>query len=174
MSKNSQRIQILIGKRTYEPLKEWYQNQVNPNESARRILEHFIRIYGTEDVNSYEIQKKMAKESTTPQEYYLGSPDAALAGPRTYVQPPVQGGEKKLGLRKTAHAVIRTLVCFKSGFDETTRPRKLNWSKLLGGIGVVKAWLAQATAGACSNHQTKENYQPPFEAAPLWLNMINR
>lgn len=68
MSKNSQRIQILIGKRTYEPLKEWYQNQVNPNESARRILEHFIRIYGTEDVNSYEIQKKMAKELLNHQE----------------------------------------------------------------------------------------------------------
>lgn len=68
MSKNSQRIQILIGKRTYEPLKEWYQNQVNPNESARRILEHFIRIYGKEDVNSYEIQKKMAKELLNHQE----------------------------------------------------------------------------------------------------------
>lgn len=68
MSKNSQRIQILIGKRTYETLKEWYQNQVNPNESARRILEHFIRIYGTEDVNSYEIQKKMAKELLNHQE----------------------------------------------------------------------------------------------------------
>jgi len=68
VSKNSQRIQILIGKRTYEPLKEWYQNQVNPNESARRILEHFIRIYGTEDVNSYEIQKKMAKELLNHQE----------------------------------------------------------------------------------------------------------
>ena len=60
--KSTQTIQIRIGQRTSDSMKEWVNNQVNPNESAKRIIEHFIRIYGTADIDSDEIQILMARE----------------------------------------------------------------------------------------------------------------
>lgn len=64
MTKNTEikQIQIRIGKKTDESLKEWFFNQKNPNESARKVLEHFIRVYGTYDINSNHVQVLMAKE----------------------------------------------------------------------------------------------------------------
>ena len=62
VKKSTQTIQIRIGQRTSDFMKKWVNNQVNPNESAKRILEHFIRIYGTADIDSDEIQILMARE----------------------------------------------------------------------------------------------------------------
>ena len=56
-----QTIQIRIGQKTSGILKDWVGNQDNLNEAAKRALEHFIRIYGSDNINSVEVQMKMAK-----------------------------------------------------------------------------------------------------------------
>ncbi|MEK5176744.1 hypothetical protein NST63_26750 [Heyndrickxia sp. FSL W8-0496] len=61
-SKKNQTIQLRIGQKTPESTKEWVNNQANPNDAAKRVLEHFIRIYGVGDIDSDEIQVKMAKD----------------------------------------------------------------------------------------------------------------
>ena len=61
-SKKTQTIQLRIGQKTPESTKEWVNNQTNPNDAAKRILEHFIRLYGVGDIDSDEIQVKMAKD----------------------------------------------------------------------------------------------------------------
>ncbi|MDH5163423.1 hypothetical protein [Heyndrickxia oleronia] len=61
-SKKNQTIQLRIGQKTPESTKEWVNNQSNPNDAAKRVLEHFIRIYGVGDIDSDEIQVKMAKD----------------------------------------------------------------------------------------------------------------
>lgn len=61
-NKKTQTIQLRIGQKTPESTKEWVNNQSNPNDAAKRILEHFIRLYGVGDIDSDEIQVKMAKD----------------------------------------------------------------------------------------------------------------
>lgn len=58
-------LQVRLGKRTTATFKDWHDNQLNPNESCRRIVEHFIRTYGTNDIDSDEVQIAMAKDLLT-------------------------------------------------------------------------------------------------------------
>ncbi|TKH22199.1 hypothetical protein FC697_13935 [Bacillus wiedmannii] len=40
----------------------WIESQENPNEATRKVLEHFISLYGTQSVDSQEIKLGMAKD----------------------------------------------------------------------------------------------------------------
>ena len=58
----NQTMQVRIGPKTTEPFKEWFSNQISPNDSGKRVVEHFIRLYGTGDIDSDEVQIMMAKD----------------------------------------------------------------------------------------------------------------
>lgn len=46
--------------KTHPDIKEWANNQKgSANDSLKTILQHFIRIHGTGDVNSMEVKNKM-------------------------------------------------------------------------------------------------------------------
>lgn len=40
----------------------WIESQENPNEATRKVLEHFISLYGTKGVDSEEVKLGMAKD----------------------------------------------------------------------------------------------------------------
>ncbi|PEU30372.1 hypothetical protein CN535_28895 [Bacillus pseudomycoides] len=40
----------------------WIDAQENPNEATRKVLEHFISLYGTKSVDSEEVKLGMAKD----------------------------------------------------------------------------------------------------------------
>ncbi|MEH7052929.1 hypothetical protein [Bacillus pseudomycoides] len=40
----------------------WIDAQENPNEATRKVLEHFISLYGTQSVDSEEVKLGMAKD----------------------------------------------------------------------------------------------------------------
>ncbi|MCI0767537.1 hypothetical protein [Bacillus sp. TL12] len=40
----------------------WIDAQENPNEATRKVLEHFISLYGTQSVDSDEVKLGMAKD----------------------------------------------------------------------------------------------------------------
>lgn len=40
----------------------WVESQENPNEATRKVLEHFIALYGTKSVDAEEIKIGMAKD----------------------------------------------------------------------------------------------------------------
>lgn len=40
----------------------WIESQENPNEATRKVLEHFIALYGTQSVDNEEIKLGMAKD----------------------------------------------------------------------------------------------------------------
>lgn len=55
-------LQLRLGKKSSDSFIEWYDNQANANESCKSIIEHFVRMHGTKDIDSDEIQIKMAKD----------------------------------------------------------------------------------------------------------------
>ncbi|WP_257130236.1 hypothetical protein [Bacillus pseudomycoides] len=40
----------------------WIESQENPNEATRKVLDHFISLYGTQSVDSEEVKLGMAKD----------------------------------------------------------------------------------------------------------------
>ncbi|MED4714256.1 MULTISPECIES: hypothetical protein [Bacillus] len=40
----------------------WIESQENPNEATRKVLEHFISLYGTQSVDSEKVKLAMAKD----------------------------------------------------------------------------------------------------------------
>lgn len=58
----NQTMQVRIGPKTTEPFKEWFSKQISPNDSGKRVVEHFIRLYGTGDIDSDDVQIKMARD----------------------------------------------------------------------------------------------------------------
>lgn len=58
----NQTVQIRIGQKTPEKFKNWADNQTNLNESAKRVIGHFIDLYGTNDIDTIEVKIKMAKD----------------------------------------------------------------------------------------------------------------
>lgn len=59
---STQTVQIRIGQKTPENLRNWLNNQTNANDSAKRVMEHFIRLYGKQDIDNDEVQVKMARD----------------------------------------------------------------------------------------------------------------
>jgi hypothetical protein len=57
--------QIRIGNKTSEKLKNWILNQENASDAAKRVIEHFIRLYGDTDIDSDEVQLQMAADLLT-------------------------------------------------------------------------------------------------------------
>lgn len=56
-------IQIRIGPRASDELKEWVENQGDDaNENAKRVLEHFISLYGTMNINDTDVKVKMYQD----------------------------------------------------------------------------------------------------------------
>lgn len=60
-------IQIRLGQKSSEKLKKWADNQSNLNDSVKRVLDHFIDVYGQHDIDSLEVKLKMAKDLVAAQ-----------------------------------------------------------------------------------------------------------
>lgn len=64
---DTQRIQIRIGQNSPKKLKKWADNQTNLNESVKKIIDHFIDMYGDEDLDSLDVKLKMARDLVAAQ-----------------------------------------------------------------------------------------------------------
>lgn len=60
-------IQIRLGQKSPEKLKKWAENQSNLNDSVKRVLDHFIDIYGQESIDSLEVKLRMARDLVAAQ-----------------------------------------------------------------------------------------------------------
>lgn len=68
MDRNTQptRVQFQIGKSAPIKLQQWVENQSLPiNKAVREVLNHFVYLYGTEDILSNEIREKMSLQQNT-------------------------------------------------------------------------------------------------------------
>lgn len=70
----------------------WIESQENPNEATRKVLEHFIALYGTQSVDNEEIKLGMAKDLLSAKGMLQGDIPRGLPSksPLTYKQP--EGG----------------------------------------------------------------------------------
>ncbi|WP_342047968.1 hypothetical protein [Bacillus sp. OTU530] len=56
-------LQIRVGMKSSDAFKEWVENQgEDANENAKRVLEHFISIYGTGNINEKSVKIKMSQD----------------------------------------------------------------------------------------------------------------
>ncbi|OFD70014.1 hypothetical protein BWGOE8_58150 [Bacillus mycoides] len=67
----------------------WIESQENPNEATRKVLEHFISLYGTQSVDNEEIKLGMAKDLLSAKGMLQGDIPRGLPSksPLTYKQP---------------------------------------------------------------------------------------
>ncbi|MBJ7950180.1 hypothetical protein AAHB94_01405 [Bacillus toyonensis] len=67
----------------------WIESQENPNEATRKVLEHFIALYGTQSVDNEEIKLGMAKDLLSAKGMLQGDIPRGLPSksPLTYKQP---------------------------------------------------------------------------------------
>lgn len=67
----------------------WIESQENPNEATRKVLEHFIALYGTQSVDNEEIKLGMAKDLLSAKGMLQGEIPRGLPSksPLTYKQP---------------------------------------------------------------------------------------
>ncbi|WP_231348145.1 hypothetical protein [Bacillus mycoides] len=67
----------------------WIESQENPNEATRKVLEHFISLYGTQSVDNEEIKLGMAKDLLSAKGMLQGEIPRGLPSklPLTYKQP---------------------------------------------------------------------------------------
>lgn len=67
----------------------WIESQENPNEATRKVLEHFIALYGTQSVDNEEIKLGMAKDLLSAKGMLQGDIPKGLPSksPLTYKQP---------------------------------------------------------------------------------------
>ncbi|MEE2022491.1 hypothetical protein ABEX53_29620 [Bacillus toyonensis] len=67
----------------------WIESQENPNEATRKVLEHFIALYGTQSVDNEEIKLGMAKDLLSAKGILQGDIPRGLPSksPLTYKQP---------------------------------------------------------------------------------------
>ncbi|WP_241484232.1 hypothetical protein [Bacillus clarus] len=67
----------------------WIESQENPNEATRKVLEHFILLYGTQSVDSEEIKLGMAKDLLSAKGMLQGDIPRGVPSksPLTYKQP---------------------------------------------------------------------------------------
>ncbi|PEE33594.1 hypothetical protein CN271_07000 [Bacillus cereus] len=67
----------------------WIESQENPNEATRKVLEHFIALYGTQSVDNEEIKLGMAKDLLSAKGLLKGDIPRGLPSksPLTYKQP---------------------------------------------------------------------------------------
>ncbi|AKR13216.1 hypothetical protein AC241_31680 (plasmid) [Bacillus thuringiensis] len=67
----------------------WIESQENPNEATRKVLEHFIALYGTQSVDTEEIKLGMAKDLLSAKGMLQGDIPRGLPSksPLTYKQP---------------------------------------------------------------------------------------
>ncbi|WP_257141461.1 hypothetical protein [Bacillus toyonensis] len=67
----------------------WIESQENPNEATRKVLEHFISLYGTQSVDSEEIKLGMAKDLLSAKGMLQGDIPRGVPSkaPLTYKQP---------------------------------------------------------------------------------------
>ncbi|WP_423099787.1 hypothetical protein [Bacillus thuringiensis] len=67
----------------------WIESQENPNEATRKVLEHFIALYGTKSVDNEEIKLGMAKDLLSAKGMLQGDIPRGLPSksPLTYKQP---------------------------------------------------------------------------------------
>lgn len=87
-----QTIQIRLGQKTSEKLKKWAVNQSNLNDSVKRVLDHFIDVYGIEDIDTLEVKLKMAGYLVSAQG---GQPEPRKAEKNVFHQPPEPKPEQK-------------------------------------------------------------------------------
>lgn len=60
------RVQFYIGKTASLDLQEWAENQNLPiSQAIKEALEHFVRLYGTQDVSSQEVRAKLMNKTVT-------------------------------------------------------------------------------------------------------------
>ncbi|HFK1409490.1 hypothetical protein [Bacillus thuringiensis] len=66
----------------------WIESQENPNEATRKVLEHFIALYGTQSVDNEEIKLGMAKDLLSAKGMLQGDIPRGLPSksPLTYKQ----------------------------------------------------------------------------------------
>ncbi|MED3391724.1 hypothetical protein [Bacillus thuringiensis] len=67
----------------------WIESQENPNEATRKVLEHFIALYGTQSVDNEEVKLGMAKDLLSAKGMLQGDIPRGLPSksPLTYKQP---------------------------------------------------------------------------------------
>lgn len=67
----------------------WIESQENPNEATRKVLEHFIALYGTQSVDNEEIKLGMAKDLLSAKGMLQGDIPRGLPSksPLMYKQP---------------------------------------------------------------------------------------
>lgn len=67
----------------------WIESQENANEATRKVLEHFIALYGTQSVDNEEIKLGMAKDLLSAKGMLQGDIPRGLPSksPLTYKQP---------------------------------------------------------------------------------------
>lgn len=67
----------------------WIESQENPNEATRKVLEHFIALYGTQSVDNEEIKLGMAKDLLSAKGMLQGDIPRGVPSksPLTYKQP---------------------------------------------------------------------------------------
>ncbi|WP_257131369.1 hypothetical protein [Bacillus pseudomycoides] len=67
----------------------WIESQENPNEATRKVLEHFISLYGTQSVDSEEVKLGMAKDLLSAKGMLQGDIQKGVPslGSLTYKQP---------------------------------------------------------------------------------------
>lgn len=67
----------------------WIESQENPNEATRKVLDHFISLYGTQSVDSEEVKLGMAKDLLSAKGMLQGDIQKGVhsLGSLTYKQP---------------------------------------------------------------------------------------
>ncbi|WP_257143156.1 hypothetical protein [Bacillus cereus] len=67
----------------------WIESQENPNEATRKVLEHFIALYGTQSVDNEKIKLGMAKDLLSAKGMLQGDIPRGLPSksPLTYKKP---------------------------------------------------------------------------------------